>query len=78
MYLLKRYQIGVGAMLICILSCSTNLFAQSKQAIQQYETGLMALERNESKLRMKSEVNLIQYGNNDVAILTIQNIEPTN
>ena len=49
MYLLKRYQIGVGAMLICILSCSTNLFAQSKQAIQQYEAGLMALERNESK-----------------------------
>ena len=36
-------------MLICILSCSTNLFAQSKQAIQQYEAGLMALEKNEPK-----------------------------
>jgi hypothetical protein len=49
MYLLKRYQIGVAVMLICILSCSTTLFAQSKQAIQQYEAGLMALEKNEPK-----------------------------
>lgn len=49
MYLLKRYQIGVAAMLICILSCSSTLFAQSKQAIQQYEAGLMALEKNEPK-----------------------------
>ncbi|MEY3620736.1 MAG: hypothetical protein RLZZ391_1102, partial [Bacteroidota bacterium] len=49
MYLLKRYQIGVAAMLICILSCSSALFAQSKQAIQQYEAGLMALEKNEPK-----------------------------
>jgi hypothetical protein len=49
MYLLKRYQIGVAVMLRCILSCSTTLFAQSKQAIQQYEAGLMALEKNEPK-----------------------------
>ena len=49
LYFFKRYHLGIAAISTCLLFCSPALFGQSKQAIQPYEAGLVALEKKEVK-----------------------------
>ena len=47
MYFLLRYRIVISCLLSCFLLCTTTLFGQAKQAVQNYDAGLRALENND-------------------------------
>jgi outer membrane protein OmpA-like peptidoglycan-associated protein len=47
MYFQLRYQKGLALLLSCMLCCANIVLGQSKQAIQNYEAGLSALENND-------------------------------
>lgn len=49
MCFLLRYRVGLSCLLICFLLCNTSLFGQTKQAVQNYEAGLRALENNDAQ-----------------------------
>ncbi len=44
-----RYLFGIALFLTCTFFCSTSLLSQSKQALQNYEAGLRALENKETQ-----------------------------
>ena len=49
MYFLLRYRISLALLFCCSLFCSNPITGQSKQAVQSYETGLRALEINDTQ-----------------------------
>lgn len=44
-----RYRLAISLFLTCLVGCSAHLMGQSKQALQQYEAGLRALDNNETQ-----------------------------